>query len=195
MLPRRLLLLLSLARPAPAAADTVPPPAPIAARRLNPVGAPPADCRPVTTLRSVGPFVEATVCGQPEHSPAPGGENTEYLLYLRTARGWSAARLGTSGTLCGGKSLFPVYFDQPTLAASDAAPGGALVVRYRAGADHIRQSELMICALAPSGAPACAGPMVPERDGQWSATATVERGAVVLDYGARSKQRVPLVFR
>jgi hypothetical protein len=114
-----------------------------------------------------GPYKSVMILTSTWPSPAPGDQiNTSYHLAIRSSDGWFIMEyLGTSGTNCGGESLFSTSFVLKTLEMRDVLPGDPpeVLLTYEESADAIRDMKLVICGVGPSAKPSCIGPLTPAR--------------------------------
>lgn len=114
-----------------------------------------------------GPYKAVMLLTSTWPSPAPGDQlNTSYHLAIRSSDGWFILEyLGTSGTNCGGESLFSTSFVYKKLEMRDVLPGDPpeVLLTYEESADAIRDQKLVICGVGPSGKPSCIGPLTPAR--------------------------------
>jgi len=114
-----------------------------------------------------GPYKAVMILASTWPSPAPGDQlNTSYHLAIRSSDGWFMFQyLGTTGTNCGGESLFSTSFVFKKLEMRDVLPGDPpeVLLAYEEWADAIRDQKLVICGVGPSGKPSCIGPLTPAR--------------------------------
>lgn len=126
-----------------------------------------AGCTVSRKLPAEGPYRAVQIVTSSWKSPAPGKmKNTSYSLAVRTDAGWFVmSHLGTSGMLCGGDSLFHVDFDLEGLEIRDVVPGAPpeILVAWEGSAHGIRDSEILVCSIGPSGTPSCVGPLISTR--------------------------------
>lgn len=125
-------------------------------------------CSVAKKLPAQGPYRAVQIVKSTWNSPAPGKmKNTSYSLAIRTDDGWYLmGHLGTSGMLCGGESLFHVDFDLQALEIRDVVPGDPpeILVAWEGSAHDIRDDEILVCSIGPSGTPSCVGPLVSTRN-------------------------------
>jgi hypothetical protein len=114
------------------------------------------------------PYKAVQIVKSTYSSPSPKKmQNTTYSLAIRTEAGWFLmSHLGTSGTLCGGKSLFHVSFHLGGIEIKDVVPGDPpeILVGWEGSALGINDDEILICSIGPSGVPSCVGPLISVRD-------------------------------
>jgi len=127
-----------------------------------------AGCTVSKKIAATAPYKAVQIVKSTWSSPAPGKmKNTSYALAVRTQDGWYVMNhLGTSGMLCGGESLFHVDFDLEGLEIKDVVPGDPpeILVTWEGSAHGIRDSEILVCSIGPSGTPSCVGPLISVRN-------------------------------
>lgn len=125
-------------------------------------------CKVKKKVPAQAPYKAVQIVGSTYDSPKPGKmKNTTYSLAIRTEAGWFLmSHLGTSGVLCGGKSLFHVDFDLSGIEIRDVVPGDPpeILVGFEGSAHGIRDDEILICSIGPSGVPSCVGPLISTRN-------------------------------
>ncbi len=125
-------------------------------------------CTVSKKLPAAAPYKAVQIVVSTWSSPAPGKmKNTSFGLAIRTDAGWFIENnLGTSGMLCGGDSLFHVDFTLEGFEMRDVVPGDPpeILVTWEGSAHGIRDSEILICSIGPSGTPSCVGPLISVRN-------------------------------